>query len=201
MEDNFRITLYENKIQYISLIIIAILIVIGMVAMLLLLETGLEIIVLAAFSLILGWAFWKLNTENKNRVFVKKNGQVYDGRVLHVRVKKIKNRVDRRLLVELFDGNERRLIVSEHFPYHIDRVSSKNVNEEEYNRCYKENIIEHIQYYGNGYIAFEETEQTKFLYRYKKSKNKNYNGDLTCRVYEFEGKYVVDDFEGYSYSV
>lgn len=68
---------------------------------------------------------------------------------------------------------------------------------EEYNRCYKENIIERVQYFGNGYISFKKTEETKFIHKYNESKNKNYEGDLNCKVYEYDGKYVVDDFEGY----
>lgn len=193
MENNDVITLYKNKIQYKSLLITAIVIIVIM-GILIFLETGIVVIMFSIFPLVLGWAFWELNKQNKNRVFVKENGYVYYGEVLHVSVKKRKNKIIRKLLIEFPFGNEKRLIVSEHFPHYINRITKKNADITEYNKCYKENIIEHIQYYGNGYISFEKTEQTQLVYKYKKSKNKNYKGDLTCKVYEFEGKFVVDDF-------
>lgn len=213
MEDNNVITLYKNKIQNVAFLVVTIIMLILIIVMILFAEPGPEAtridlipisMMFGIFSVVFGWGFYQANKQNKNRLFIKENGRVYSGKVLHVKVTKGDKKTIRKLLVEFFDGNEKKLIVSEHFPYYIDSVSidlvsviNKNVDMEEYNKCYKENIIEHIQYFGNGYISFEKTEETKFIYKYNESKNKNYEGDLSCKVYEHEGKYVVDDFEGY----
>lgn len=103
------------------------------------------------------------------------------------------------LLIEFFDGNKDRLIVSS-FPYDIKTNHPTLLNRidmDEYNYCYNENKVEHIQYDGNGYTTFDNYEGNGKICKYTDSRNKNYEGDLTCRVYEYEGKYVVDDFEGY----
>ena len=213
MEDNNVITLYKDKVQNVAFLVIAIIMIIFIIVMIVFGEPGpgasrMDLIpmsmIIGIFPAVFGWAFFDMNKQNKNRLFIKENGRVYSGKVLHVKVTKGDKKTIRKLLVEFFDGTEKKLIVSEHFPYNIDTVGldlikliTKTEDMEEYNRCYKENIIEHVQYFGNGYISFEKTEETKFIYKYNESKNKNYEGDLNCKVYEYDGKYVVDDFEGY----
>lgn len=67
---------------------------------------------------------------------------------------------------------------------------------DEYNHSYVENIINHTQYIGNGYIVFENADSKMKRYVYNESANKNFECEITCKVYEYEGKYVIDDFEG-----
>ena len=102
MEDNNIITLYKNKIQNISMLVIAILFIIGIVAMLLFTTPEVEVIIVMIFPVILGWAFYEVNRLNKNRLFVKENGRVYSGNVLHVKVTKSNKTTIRRLLIEFF---------------------------------------------------------------------------------------------------
>ena len=77
--------------------------------------------------------------------------------------------------------------------------------------------LEFTEYYGDGYITFNENDSVPNLaakfYRINlngkdlnfdkcgKSYNgsvikNNYKGHITCNVYEKDGRYVIDDYEG-----
>lgn len=164
-------------------------------------------------SIILYIAFYKENEKNKNLLFIKENGTSYRGQVLHIEERIKDDKKYRDLLIEFFNGKENKLIVFKNFPYNIEAVNvtmflkymefinkkggDKFKKIEEIKKVYEEKFIYHTQYYGNGYISFEKTNLTNKICEYNAPKNKNYEGDLTCSVYEYEGKYVIDDFEGY----
>ena len=120
-----------------------------------------------------------------------------------IEVKKRKSeKISRRLLVEFNDGNENRLIITPHFPYFINTnaptlmdLATKKFDIEEYKNSYEQNIIEHMQYMGKGYISFENSDYNMKIEKCKHSRNKNFEGDIHCTVFEYNGKYVVDDFE------
>ena len=97
MEDNDVIILYKNKIQNIALLVFAILFIIGIVAMLLFTNPEVEVMILMIFPAVFGWAFYEVNRLNKNRLFIKENGRVYSGNVLHVKVTKSNKTIIRRL--------------------------------------------------------------------------------------------------------
>ena len=214
MENEKILTLYKNKILNMSLLIWGILIggfalweiiifcaldivLYGKIVMNVeeLVEWGFFEFILLGLSRMFLKEFFKSNKENKNRMFVKENGRVYDGTVLQMNAIKTNKKDISNIVVEFCDIKGKRLIVVENFPHYIEE--SKNNSEiDEYNGVYQDNI-KHVQYLGNGYISFEETDQTENVYKYNISKNKNYKGNIRCKVYEYEGKYVVDDFEGY----
>lgn len=214
MEENEIVTLYKNKVVGKVYLISAIICLLFIFIILLIAEPGpgaseTEKIPMAIlfmiFVVVLGKKFWDKNRINKNYLFVKENGNVYSGKVLHIYKYKISKKHYTKLLVEFFDGKEKKIILSKHFPYYIKtndidlyKVVTKTIDMNEYDYSYNENKISHIQYQGNGYISFEETPLTKTIIKYNGSKNKNYEGDLSCKVYEKDGKYIVDDIDGFS---
>lgn len=213
MEENKVVVLYKNKIVGKGFLIPAIICLLLVFLILFVAEPGpgaskSDQIPISMFFIIFVIAFGKKfldeNRMNKNRLFVKENGNVYNGKVLHIYKYKTSKKHYTKLLVEFFDGNEKKLILSEKFPYYIKTnnidlygVITKTIDMDEYDKSYNQNKISHIQYEGNGYITYEEIKSSRNITKYNGSINKNYEGDLTCRVYEFDEKYVVDDIEGY----
>lgn len=157
--------------------------------------------------------FYDSNVANKNALFIKENGNVYYGKVLHVkkvhkRSSKGHSRTYRYLLVGFNDGNVNRLILSRNFPYKIytnepdlfDIMKNTEVVDE-YRQSRSENVIDHVQYVGKGYITFNPNEDKTRAVYFNESASKNYEGELTCKVFEYDGKYVVDDIEGYDMNI
>ena len=214
MEENEIVTLYKNKVVGKSFLIPTIICLLLVFMMLFLAEPGpgasesekIPIVMFfMLFVIVFGKKFLDENRMNKNRLFVKENGNVYNGKILHVYKYETSKKYYTKLLVEFFDGNEKKLILSEKFPYYIKTnnidlygVITKTIDMDEYDKSYNQNKISHIQYEGNGYISFEESSLTKRIIKYNGSRNKNYEGDLSCKVYEKDGKYIVDDIDGFS---
>ena len=160
------------------------------------------------FEIVLVPKFYNANKSNQNALFIKQNGIAYRGKVLHVKVdhhrtSKGKSKTIRHLLISFNNRYQNKLIVSGNFPYYIDTNSpdlvdmmTNKFNIEEYKHSYEENILNHLQFFGKGYITFEENGEKQYAYYYNESANKNFDGEIICNVYEYDGKYVVDDFEG-----
>ena len=53
------------------------------------------------------------------------------------------------------------------------------------------------QYYKNDCITFEDEGNNKKKLTYNGTINSNFDGNITCKVYKYKDKYIVDDFEGY----
>ena len=86
---------------------------------------------------------------------------------------------------------------------------------------YNYSNIEIKEYFWEGYITFDEEKaseiekifkimpsiqfngekinQGKKRYTYVGDISKNYEGNIKCKVYEKDGKYVIDDFTGVEY--
>lgn len=211
MEDNSVITLYKNKVQEVPTLILGIILLIFVIGIFIIIEpvtAKSKLIPMAMFfvifSVYLIGIFLNENRKNKNRLYIKENGNVYSGNVFRIDEFLYREKLTRRLVIEFFEGNEKKLILSEHFPYYIylnkkdmyDEMEFMDMEGEEYNKWYNENVFK--QYYGHGYISFEKTKLTNEIYEYVKNDEKNYLGNIKCNVYEYEGKYVIDDIEGYS---
>lgn len=137
----------------------------------------------------------KANKYKKQELNIKEKGEVFEGKVLRVEEEIYflgkGAQVIRKLLVEFFEGTTKKFIMTNEFPYPI------SIQKEDVENSSETNLIEFTQYYQNNCISFEEDGKNKEEFTYQGTTNSNFDGELTCKVYKYKEKYIVDDFEGY----
>ena len=156
------------------------------------------------FVIVFGHAFYVANRNMRTALHIKENGTRYDGRVINAQkryVRTSKNtRVYTDLLVEFKESFDTNYIVSYSFPYDLKLKGDFGLFDPVTKADYvdEESRVRHTQYRSNGYITFDNHDGMGKPYIYDGSKLKNYllDNDLTCSVFELDGKYVVDDFIG-----
>lgn len=126
---------------------------------------------------------------------IKKNGNKIKGSVVHISekiyVKNNKEIIDSTLVVAFNkDGNKQHILL-EHFPYYIRVFDiSKNPVEEE-------NFLKLSQYKKDGVISFNKMDEEAVESRFEGSIERNFEGNLNCEIYEYRGRYIIDDVPGY----
>lgn len=129
------------------------------------------------------------NRYKKQELSIIENGEVFEGKVLRVEwIMSDGGQMTTRLLVEFFEGTNKKFIMTSNFPYPISFQEENNS---------ETNLIEFTQYYQNNCISFKEDGKDTDKLIYEGTINSNFEGELTCKVYKYKDKYIVDDFEGY----
>lgn len=154
------------------------------------------------FVIFFGWIFYNTNKKMKFALYIKENGKQYQGRVINAQKRYVRTRdgyqkkyID--VLVEFTEGFCSKYIVVRGLPYNLklkddsNSFGSSNISDE----IDEELKIVHSQYMSKGYITFDNHDQLGKEIIYTGSKIKNFlENDLTCTVFELDGKYVVDDY-------
>ena len=125
-----------------------------------------------------------------------KNGNKYKGNVVHIAEKFIvennRKKLDSTVVIEFFKDGEKKHILLEHFPYMIRvfDVSERPVTEKNYL-----NLTQYTT--KEGAISFErlgdELEESYF----DGIIETNFEGILNCNVFEYRGRYIIDNIPGY----
>lgn len=160
------------------------------------------------------------NKKIKNIFDIKENGRVIKGEVIsvireqYIR-RKHSNELTTKFVVKFKDKNmEDKYIITQVLPDKFDYIEVVETTNN------FEDIIplEFTEYYGNGYITFDENDTVpntglKFNNIYLNGEKINFNGNrgssykgvaignnykdhIICNVYEKDGRYVIDDYEG-----
>lgn len=126
---------------------------------------------------------------------IKKNGNKIKGSVVHIReniyVENNKEIIDSTLVVEFNKDGQKQHILVEHFPYYIRvyDISKNLVTEEDY--------LELLQYKKDGVISFDKMDEDAVESYFKGSIERNFEGILDCEIYEYRGRYIIDNIPGY----
>lgn len=182
-------------------------------------------VILALIFLGIGFYVYKrTRIYQKNIIDIKKNGKVLDGTVVHIIREEDYNTTNETFdkytycIVKFQDEYQKeKLIVTKKLPSIFNNISVEIKPESLYNYS----NIEIKEYFGEGYITFDEEKaseiekifkimpsiqfngekinQGKKRYTYVGDISKNYEGNIKCKVYEKDGKYVIDDFTGVEY--
>lgn len=156
--------------------------------------------------------------DGKNDVvdLMKMNGEVYNGEVVHAK-KNIVYDYDEEgeiidenyyydLVIKFNENNEDKYIVYRNFAYKIELINELKDDicdmyestAEDFEK-FKENCINIYQFYDGDIVAFENYTGKMELFEYSDSINKNFIGDLTCKIYKDSKRYVIGKIEGYDY--
>lgn len=235
MENEEKIVIYKNKIKLNIISIIFILLAtfmaisqLDMIKGLYYYEIDAEKIIRTIFTFTIAICFFGVgiyfqireNKKLKNIFDIKEDGRIIKGEVINIiRERHIRdensNGYTTKFIVKFKDRNmEDKYIMTQVLPDRFDYIevleTTNNI----------EDIIslEITEYFGNGYITFNENdavpnigvkfnniylngEKLNFNSKCGKSytgnaiKN-NYKGHIICNVYEKDGRYVIDDYEG-----
>lgn len=152
-----------------------------------------ESIMVGVIALCFVSEYKKANRHKKQELNIIENGEVFEGKVLRVEEEIYFSgrsaQVIRKLLVEFLEGSTKKFIMTNDFPYPISIQKEENTTET--------NLMEFTQYYRNNCISFEKGGKGSKKFTYKGTVDSNFEGELTCKVYKYKDKYIVDDFEGY----
>ena len=125
-----------------------------------------------------------------------KNGIKYKGNVVHIAekyiVEKNKQRLDSTVVIEFFKDGEKKHILLEHFPYMIRvfDVSERPVTEKNYL-----NLTQYTT--KEGAISFEKLGDELEESHFSGIIETNFEGILNCNVFEYRGRYIIDNIPGY----
>lgn len=155
----------------------------------------------------------------KNALNIKENGRVLKGNVIYIDRKMVeyKKSIETRFLVSFVErGFEEKFILTEVLDGNFNTIPRKKDPE----GAVPSESYMHInikQFFSNGYIRIdddynridktnmpEETykEHCKEEYVYNKTIYlNNFYKKITCDVFELDGKYVVDNYEGVQYMI
>lgn len=132
--------------------------------------------------------------ENKIETF-KKKGKMYVGSVVHIRPRQIQNTSEysKELLIEFYKAGEKKYIVDYNFPYELD------IDVKKYTKPIHEDIfIKQYNIEDTPYIVFDKTK-TKKKYKYRRfvgAAERNFDKNISCKIYELNGKYLIDEYIG-----
>lgn len=169
----------------------------------------------------------KENKKSKNISDIKENGRIFKGEVISIiRERHIRHsdtggdyRYTTEFIIKFRDINmEDKYIITPVLPHKFDAIEvfKKTLNIEDLIN------LQIKEYFGDGYITFNENDSvpnlaSKFYKIHLNGKNlnsdkcgksyngsiikNNYKGNITCNVYEKDGRYVIDDYEGVEFTV
>ena len=145
---------------------------------------------------------------------VKKNGKAIDGKVVHIKETRHCFYHDdeevvitlRELVINFEEDGESKYIVKYGFPHEVNLLNpDKDDMLEMYKdsaeniETFKEKCINIYQYIDQDCISFTDLTGESKMYNYADSIEKNYEGEYTCKIYSYKGRYVIGDIEGYDY--
>lgn len=182
-------------------------------------------VIIALIFWVIGFYFYKRSRiYQKNAIDIKRNGKILYGKVAHIIREEDYNTTTETFdeytyfIVKFKEDNQNeKFIVTRNLPEVFNNISVVTNPQSSYNNS----NVEIKEYFGEGYITFDEEKarqiekifkimpsmkfngkninEGKKRYTYIGDVSKNYEGEIKCNVYEKDGKYVIDDFDGVEY--